>query len=121
MTDSGHLGILSTTGVATVRPPAGNSGTGSRFHRNAHLSRGHAWHPRFSLGATLTLAGTGSNAANWLAPGYVVDYLRIPLTGLAFNLADISALVGFALACSFAVSGRYTNRTRTTDNPNYGR
>jgi len=69
------------------------------------LPRGHTWHPRFALGAVLTLAGTGSNAVNWLVPGYVVGYLRVPFSGLAFNLGDVFALVGFTMACSAAVSG----------------
>lgn len=53
----------------------------------------------------VTLGGTGSNAANWLVLGYVVDYLRVPFRGLAFNFADAFVLLGLALACSVAVSG----------------
>jgi len=85
------------------------------------LSRGHAWPPRFVLGAVLTLAGTGSNAANWLVPGYVVGYLRVPFAGLAFNLADVFALLGFALACSAAVSGLRPTQGRATCHTDRGR
>ena len=85
------------------------------------LSRSHARHPRLALGAVLTLADTGSKAVNWLAPGYVVDYLRIPLTGLAFNFADVFALLGFALVCSVAVSGWRPIRAKATCHTNSGR
>ena len=70
------------------------------------LSKGHARYPQCALGVVLTLAGTGSSTFNGLVPGYVRDYLRVPFTGLAFNLAGIFALLRFALACAVVAAGQ---------------
>lgn len=50
------------------------------------LSRGHAWHLRFALGAVLALGGTGSSAVNWLIPGYVWATYVSPLRARRLTL-----------------------------------